>query len=122
MGIFNNENKKYVSFGKYTYSLNLVKLKEICLSSSSEGGIKEIQIAQTYEANSNDELELMTKVEHETKTIGNAQNDMIIYDIVKILIISLLENTETEKNMEITFGTQIAINTLLSWGILENID
>ena len=114
--------KRKVRFGGHEYFINLVKLKEICLSSSSEGGIKEIQIAQTYEANSNDELELMTKVEHETKTIGNTQNDMIIYDIVKILIISLLENTETEENMEITFGTQIAINTLLSWGILEKID
>lgn len=121
MGIF-NKNKSCVKFGDYTYTINLTKLKEVCLTSSKDGGVKEIQIAQTYEVNDGNELELLSKVEHETKTIGNAQNDMIIYDIVKILIISLLENTETEKNMEITFGTQIAINTLLSWGILEKID
>ena len=75
---------------------NLVKLKEICLSSSSEGGIKEIQIAQTYEVDENDELNIVSKVEHETKSFNNAQNDMIVYDIVKIFLVSLLENNETE--------------------------
>ena len=120
MGIFKDSNT--IKFGDFTYKINLTKLKEVCLTSSSEGGIREIQIAQTYELNDTEELELQTKVEHETKTIGNSQNDMIIYDIVKLLIVSLLENTETQKEFRITFGTQIAINTLVSWGILEKID
>ena len=113
--------KNNIKFGKHTYKINLLKLKEVCLSSSSEGGTREVQIAQTYEMDESGEFELQTKVEHETKTIGNVQNDMIIYDIVKILIISLLENTNTEKEFEITFGLQLAVNTLLSWGILEEI-
>jgi len=114
--------KNKITFGGNTYRINLLKLKEVCLSSSNEGNTKEIQIAQTYEIDEDGELELQTKVEHETKTIGNPQNDMIIYDIVKILIMSLLENDNTQKDFEITFGLQIAINTLLSWGILEEIN
>lgn len=104
------------------YKLNLLKLKEVCLTTTSDCKTKEIQIAQTYEIDESGELELQTKVEHETKSPDNQQNDMIIYDIVKILIISLLENTSTETEFETTFGLELAINTLLSWGILEEIN
>jgi hypothetical protein len=121
MGIF-NKNSTVVKFNGYAYAINLDKLKEVCLSSSKEGATKEIQIAQTYEMDDTGELELQTKVEHETRTVGIPQNDMIVYDIVKILIISLLENTDTIKDFTITFGLQIALNTLLSWGILEKVD
>ena len=68
----------YVDFGGYTYYLNLEKLKEVCLFSSKDGSGKEIQIAQTYEIDENDELNIVSKVEHETKSFGNSQNDMII--------------------------------------------
>lgn len=113
--------KKHITINGHNYSLNLAKLKEVCLSSSSEGGTKEIQIAQTYEMDEQGDFELLSKVEHETKTIGNTQNDMIIYDIVKLLILSLLENDSTMDDLKITFGLQLAINTLVSWGILEEI-
>lgn len=116
-------NNNIVKFGKHTYRLNLEALKKVCLTSSSEGGTKEVQVAQTYEIDdTNETLNLTQKIEHETKTFGNTQNDMIIYDIVKILLVSLLEKDLTINDFEITFGAQIAINTLLSWGILEKID
>ncbi len=113
--------KRKVHFGGHEYFINLTKLKEVCLSSSKDGGTREIQIAQTYEMDETGEFGLQTKVEHETKTIGSTQNDMIIYDIVKLLILSLLENNSTEQEFEMTFGLQIAINTLLAWGVLEEI-
>ena len=47
---------------------------------------------------------------------------MIVYDFVKLLIISLLENEGVEENFQYDFGTTLAINTLLSWGILEEIN
>jgi hypothetical protein len=119
MGIF---KKEIITFKGYDYYIDLIKLKEICLSSTKDVGTKEIQIAQTYEMDERGEFELQTKVEHETKTMGNTQNDMIIYDIVKILLISLLENTDTEEEFKMTFGLQLAINTLLSWGILVKIN
>lgn len=122
MEILKSKKNGIVTFGDYTYKLNLENLKKVCLTASSEGGTKEIQIAQTYELDDiNDTLNLTQKIEHETKTLGNTQNDMIIYDIVKLLIISLLEKDQTKKEFELTFGTQIAINTLVEWGILEKI-
>lgn len=115
-------NNGMVKFGNYTYKLNLEKLKKVCLTASLEGGTKEVEIAQTYEADViNETLNLTHKVEHETKTFGNSQNDMIVYDIVKLMIISLLENNYSEKEFEVGFGTQIAINTLIEWGILEKV-
>ena len=57
----------------------------------------------------------------ETKVNKNPQNDMIIYDIVKILMISLLENDNIEEMFQMDFGTALAINTLINWEILEEI-
>lgn len=112
---------EYVKFGDYTYRLNLEKLKELCFGSSKDGIGKEIEIAQTYELDDNDELSLVSKVEHETKTVGNNQNDMIIYDIFKMLLVPLIENTSTLKEFKLTFVDALAINTLLGWGVLEKI-
>lgn len=120
MNLLRNK-EEYIKFGNYTYRLHLEKLKELCLTASKEGGGKEIQIAQTYEVDENDELSLISKVEHETKSIGNNQNDMIIYDIFKLLLVTLLEDDRTTENYKPTFNTTLAINSLLSWGILEKL-
>jgi hypothetical protein len=116
-----NINPGVINFGDYTYRINLDKLKEICLTSSNMGGAKEMQIAQTYEMNDDDELTLLSRVEHETRSSNNPQNDMIVYDIVKILLTVLLEDNSTLDNITPTFNRAITINTLLSWGVLEKI-
>ena len=87
MSLFSKDTQKgkYIAFNGKKYALNLERLKEVCLTPSSEYGGK----------------------------------DMIVYDIVKLIIISLLENSNTEVDFQNDFGTVFAINTLLSWGILE---
>ena len=80
---------------------------------------KEIEITQVYEPDNTGDFAITSKVEHETKINKTPQNDMIVYDIVKLIIISLLENSNTEVDFQNDFGTVFAINTLLSWGILE---
>lgn len=122
MNLLKTNKDDHIKFGDFTYCLNLEKLKELCLTSSKEGGGREIQIAQTYEVDENDELNLISKVEHETKSVGNNQNDMIIYDIFKLLLVTLLEETTTVKEFTPTFNVALAINTLLEWGILEKIN
>lgn len=112
---------KYFSFCGKKYAFNLSKLKEVCLLSSKDDINKEVEIAQTYEVNDNGELEISNKVEHETKTYGNQQNDMIIYDIVKVLAISLLENNSVEDDFTLDFGTCLTLNTLINWEILVEI-
>lgn len=117
----NNEDVKYITFGGKKYALNFEKLKEVCLSSSSEGTSKEMEITQVYEPDAVGEFSIASRVEHETKINKVPQNDMIVYDIVKLLILSLLENNNTEDVFKIDFSTALSINTLLSWGILEEL-
>lgn len=112
---------RYVAFNGKRYALNLEKLKEVCLTSSSDGLAREMEITQVYEPDSQGEFSMSSRVEHETKVNKNPQNDMIIYDIVKLLILSLLENNNTEDTFNFDFSTALAVNTLLSWGVLEEI-
>lgn len=119
MGIFNKNN--CIKNGDYTYYINLDKLKEVCLTSSSDIGAKEVQIIQTYEPDDMDGLGLSQKIEHETKSLGGNLNAMV-YEILKLLIISLLEVDEPIKEFKPTFSNILAINTLLSWGVLEKIE
>ena len=67
-------------------------------------------------------MNLLSKVEHETKTFGNSQNDMIIYDIFKIMLVSLLEIDNNKTHFVPTFANALVINTLIEWGILEKIN
>lgn len=113
--------KVFIEFDGVNYALNYEKLKEICLTSSNDNGTREFEISQAYEVNEDGELEISSKVEHETKSNKNPQNDMIMYDMVKLLIVSLVENaSKTFKDLDL--GSVITINTLLSWGILEEIN
>lgn len=109
---------KYFEFKGKKYAFDLNKLKEVCLTSSKDGVNKEIEISQAYETNEDGNLTLSNKVEHETKIFGNQQNDMIIYDVVKVLVIALLENSQDEENFTMDFGTCLTMNTLILWGIL----
>jgi hypothetical protein len=38
-----------------------------------------------------------------------------------LLILSLLENNNTEEDFRYDFSTALAVNTLLSWGVLEEV-
>lgn len=113
---------KYFKFLDKKYAFDLAKLKEICLTSSKDGLNKEVEISQAYEPNDDGELVVSNKVEHETRIFGNQQNDMIIYDIVKVLVISLLENNQDESTFTMDFGTCLTMNTLIQWGILIEVE
>ena len=113
--------EKYFSFNGKKYAFDFEKLKEVCLTSSKDGVNKEVEISQAYEPNDYGDLVVSNKVEHETRIFGNQQNDMIIYDIVKVLVISLLENNQDESTFTMDFGTCLTMNTLIHWGILIEI-
>ena len=119
LGKLKNNNGGYLVFKGKKYAINLSKLKEVCLFSNGEIGQREFEISQAYEANENGDLSMSSKIEHETKISGNPQNDMIVYDIVKMMILSLLENTATEDAFKNDFATCLSVNTLVSWGVLE---
>ena len=117
--MFNKD--KHIKFAGKIYAINLEKFKEVCTPPASDLGTREYEITQVSEADDRGEFALQSKVEHETKGAGNPQNDMIVYDVVKMLIVSLLENDKTQHDFDYDFGTALAINTLLSWGVIEEL-
>lgn len=117
----NGNDSTFVSFNGKKYAFNLDKIKEICLNSSHDGTQKEYEISQIYDTQDNGELSLSQKIEHETKTSGNAQNDMIIYDVLKLLIVTLLENAQPEDAYQEVFSNALALNTLIQWGVINEL-
>lgn len=111
----------YIKINGVGYALNLEKFKEVCTPETSDLRTSEYEITQVSEADDSGDFALQSKVEHETKGAGNPQNDMIVYDVVKMLIVALLENDGLEKGFEMDFGTAFAVNTLLKWGVLEEL-
>ena len=120
MGFLKN-NGKYINFKGKKYVIDLDKFKQVCTPITNDFGTREYEISQVYESDENGELNMSSKVEHETKGTGNPQNDMIVYDVVKMLLVSILENDKTEKEFDYDFGTTFALNTLISWGVIVEI-
>lgn len=121
MKLLNRKESNFIEFCGKVYTLNLEKFKEVCTPKTSELGTREYEISQVYGTDDDGEFGLQSKVEHETKGAGNPQNDMIVYDVVKMFVLALLENDKPRNEFEYDFGTAFAINTLLKWGVLEEL-
>lgn len=119
MSIIRKSKEKYFSFNGRKYAFNLERIKEVCLTSSSDNGGRELELTTVYAPTSDGDYLISSKVEHETKVSKTLQNDMIVYDFVKMFILTLLENEVTEADFTPTLSNVLAINTLISWGILE---
>jgi hypothetical protein len=116
-----NKNNLIRIYGK-KYAFNLDAIKEICLNQHESNGTKEYEISQAYERQDDGEFTLSSKLEHEVKTIGNQQNDMILYDVVKLFIVSLLENNTNIDEEDFDLGTALALNTMISWGVIYEVE
>jgi len=121
MGLINTKSK-YITFKGKKYVIDLNAFKSVCTPYSKDLGTREYEISQVYERADNGEFDLSSKVEHETKSNGNPQNDMIVYDVVKMLLVSLLENDKIEQEFDYDFGTVFALNTLISWGVIVEVN
>ena len=110
----------YVEFNGKIYAFDLDAIKKFCLISADQNG-KETEVTEAYEPDEENNLMLSSKIVRDIKSTGNPQNDMIIYDVVKLFIIRLIDNTSIERGFEMDFSTAIAINTLLKWGMLIEI-
>ncbi len=115
-------DKFVLTFNNKHYRLNIRKINEFCLVSSGKNN-NEAEITEAYESDESGEFRLTSKINREVTTAGNSQNDMIVYDFVKSLVVKLLEsNTDTrDGETDIDFGFALAFNTLLSEGMLEEI-
>lgn len=117
-------NDYYFTIGTKKYAFDVDKIKEICVRSSNDEDA-EHEITTTYETDESGKLELSGKLIREVKSENNAQNGMIIYDVIKLFIMRLLDNAEVyNSNVAVPgldFSTSLALNTLLNCGILIEI-
>lgn len=118
-----NENGYLLTYNGKRYAFDIEKIKSICLVSSTQKD-GETEITEVYGGEGHDDMELSSKIVRENRTQGNTQNDVIIYDMVKLFIVRLLENAEVvnEYPMTLDFSTSIALNTMLKWGLLIEVE
>ena len=111
-----------ITFAGRRYRLNIKKINEFCFVSSGKTG-KESEITEAYESDESDEFHLTSKINREIKTAGNPQEDMIVYDFVKSLVMRIIDDEAkvTATANDIDFGFALAFNTLLSEGMIEEI-
>lgn len=111
-----------LTFNNRTYKLNLDRINEFCLVSGNKPG-SEREITEAYEIDDAGEFHLTSKINREITTPGNSQDDMIIYDFVKTMVTRLIESSfpVTATQQQADFGFAIAFNTLLSYGMIEEI-
>ena len=118
-----NMKSSYVyCFDKKKYCFDLNKLKEICFcyTNANDKNIEsEITDVNNIDEDGN-EMIVTQKVVRETKT-NKMQNDVLMHDIVKTLMVTLLDNPGVAENI-MDFPTGIAFNTLIEWGILKEIE
>lgn len=120
--MFNPFTEKYLTFLGKRYTFDLGKLKDICLISDEQKGMEK-EITEAYERDDVDgSMNLSSRILREVKGSGNPQNDMIIYDIVKLFIVRLMENASFEDEFKTDFSTMISLNTLINWGIIKEIN
>lgn len=116
-------NNMFVLDGK-KYAMDLEKIKSFCLTSDKERG-GQVEVMEVQEPGDNGLLGVVSKTVHEVKSTGNPQNDTIAYDLIKLLIVTLLDTdvkyTDTTMD-DMTIGMRLAFNTMLQSGLIYEIN
>ena len=111
------DNKYFYINGK-VYYLDIQKMIDFCLISENKN-VRDNEITEGYEKLSDETnvLTLTSRVIRETSGVSNPQNDMITYDIFKMLL-SILLGQEATSNPMLNVSFAIAFNTMLEMGFL----
>lgn len=121
-----SKDKTFCVIDGKKYAFNLQKIKDFCLTSDKEKG-GEVEVMEVHEPNSTGVLELASKTVHEIKSTGNPQNDTIMYDLIKLFVVTLLDSEINDENgsdvfSQMDFATAISFNTMLEMGFLYVIE
>lgn len=117
------KTQSFFVFAKKKYAFNLEAIKKFCLISDKEKG-GQVELMEVQEADNGGKLGIVSKTVHEVKSTGNPQNDTIIYDLVKLFIVTLLDSEleySDDMNEDLTFSMRLAFNTLLEAGFIYEI-
>lgn len=111
-----------LTFDNKRYKLNLERINEFCLVSGNKAG-NEKEITEAYENDENGEFRLTSRINREITSPGNSQEDMIIYDFVKTMVMKLIDTNMSVMSTEshADFGFALAFNSLVAYGMLEEI-
>ena len=112
-----------LTFAGKKYKLNIDKINKFCLT-SSEKKSNEREITEGYETDENGEFRLSSKINREITRDGNSQEDVIMYDLIKMLVTNLIdsETKATNDENDIDFGFALAFNTLMAEEMIEEIN
>lgn len=118
-----NDENRFLVIDNKRYALDLDKIKKFCLTSDKEKG-GQVEVMEVQEPGDNGLLGVVSKTVHEVKSTGNPQNDTISYDLIKLFIVTLLDNDlkyDDNTVEEMTFAMRLAFNTLVEAGFLYEI-
>ena len=112
---------------KYTFTCNDTKyavdiqaIKDFCLVGKDEN-LREHELTESYEWDDEvNEMQITNRITRDVKG-GNEQNDMIVYDLVKLFLIRLLDNASPSNEFDMDFSTSLALNTLIKFGMVVEV-
>lgn len=110
-----NRNEFYVVLDNKKYAFDVKKIKDVCFVENES----DREITEGFEHDGNG-LSMTSKIIREYRSNSNDQNSMIVYDVVKLLILKILESDSTDFNDNL--GLVIAINTCIDMGIIYEIN
>lgn len=110
-----------IEFNGKTYYLDLDKIIEFCLKSETKN-VRDSEITEGYEKidEENNSLTLTSRVIRESTGFSNPQNDMITYDIIKMLLSVVFSDSFTLETT-VLLNNIIVFNTMLKMGFLNEI-
>lgn len=113
--------KRYFSYNGRTFYIDIDKIIEFCLKSENKN-VRDSEITEGYEKLTDDSnvLTLTSRVIRENTGTSNPQNDMITYDIFK-MILAVILGQEATSNPELNVSYIIAFNTLMQMGMIVEI-
>lgn len=128
MGNHNNNRRfgsgqdwKYVKFNGRSYAFDFNRMVEVCSLTSRDPQKDEIEISNVYDRDEEGEYYVSQKVEREMKRGTNSQCEMMCYDVIKLMMMSLIGDEVPENAFAWTMGTSLSFNTLFNLGILIEI-
>ena len=113
--------KKYFSYNGRTFYVDINKIIEFCLKSENKN-VRDSEITEGYEklTDESNVLTLTSRVIRENTGTSNPQNDMITYDVFKMILAVILGQDATS-NPELNVSYIIAFNTLMQMGMIVEI-
>lgn len=117
-----NPSQRFVNFEGRCYAVDFDRMVEVCTIDTQKPRRDEVEISNVYDRDDDDELKVSQKIEREMMRSATSQNEIMLFDIVKLMMMSLIGDEFPEEAFAWTFGTALSFNTLLNLGVIYELD